>query len=150
MSDDTFLAELGRNFAATVPHCTATGIEITTLSPDHAIGRLPYRDDWLADTERGVLHPGIISTLVDSASGAALLARIGRFDSIATLDLRMDYLRAAYRGHDVTCRAECYRLTEHIGFVRARVWQAREDEPVALSQSVFMRGGQGRMRPGPF
>ena len=100
---------------------------------------LPFREDWIGDIERGLIHPGIVTTLVDSACGAAVLARIGHLETIATLDLRMDYLRAGVRDIDVHCRAECFRLTPSIAFARASVWQRSRDEPIAISQSVFMR-----------
>ena len=68
---------------------------------------------WLADIERGVLHPGVVVALVDSACGVALIgAARQRFEPIATLDLRIDYLRAGLRAaRSLFCRAECYRLT---------------------------------------
>ena len=148
VSDPAFYDQLRSRFTEAIPHCGETGIVITSLDATHALAELPYRDAWLADPERGMLHPGIVSTLVDSACGVALIARLGRFEPIATLDLRLDYLRPAFRPRGVLCRAECYRVTAQIAFVRASVWQDDPDEPVAVSQSVFMLGSQ-RPRPGP-
>jgi uncharacterized protein (TIGR00369 family) len=147
MTSMAFHDLLRLRFAESIPHCQETGIVIAECSEAFAVATLPYRDDWLADAER--LHPGIVSTLVDSACGVAVLARVGRFEPIATLDLRMDYLRPAFRGRGLTCRGECYRLTESIAFARASVWQDDESAPVALSQSVFMRGSPARANRGP-
>lgn len=130
---------LRRNFAAAVPHVKQLGIRVDELSSHSVRMTLPFREDWLGDPERGVIHTGVVTTLVDSASGLCVLLKLQTLEPIATLDLRMDYLRPALRDLDVICRAECYRVTPHIAFVRASVWQGDEAAPVATSQSVFMR-----------
>lgn len=145
MSD--FHDALRARFTEAIPHCAETGIIITALDATASLAEQPYRPEWLADVERGVLHPGIVSTLVDSACGVALIGHLQRFEAIATIDLRLDYLRPAFAGGSLFCRAACYRLTRYIAFMRATVWQAREDEPVALAQGVFSRGAS--RRPGP-
>lgn len=130
---------LSANFTRAVPHARECGIQIESLTAKAALARLPYRREWLGDVERGRIHTGVITTLVDTVSGLAALAATGEFQPIATLDLRMDYLRPALPDKTLYSRAECYRLTRSIAFVRASAWQDREDEPVAVSQTTFMR-----------
>lgn len=137
---------LRRIFTQAIPHVRELGITVNSITPDATVVRLPYRSDWLGDIERGLIHTGVISTLVDTASGLAVFAKLATFEPIATLDLRMDYLRVALRDKDLHCRAECYRVTSHIAFVRATAWQNDEQTPVAISQSVFMRSSQGKQR----
>ena len=141
-----FRTMLRSHFAANVPHVAALGMVIEALDDTGARASLPYREDWLGDTVHGLIHTGVISTLVDSISGLCVYARLARFEPIATLDLRMDYLRPALRGGALNCHAECYRLSSHIAFVRARVWQGDESELVATSQSVFMRSSHSPKR----
>lgn len=140
-----FFDALRVNFAQAIPHTRECGMVVDALDADGARARMPFRPEWLGDTERGVYHTGIITTLVDTASGVAAMAAAGRFETIATLDLRMDFLRPAAQGKDLHVHAACYRLTRSIAFVRASVWQDDEREPVAVSQSTFMRGSV----PGP-
>ncbi|MFA5940291.1 MAG: PaaI family thioesterase [Sinimarinibacterium sp.] len=147
MASPSFHEILRTYFIDSTPHVAECGMRITHLDAAGAEVTLPFRPEWIGDTERGLIHPGIVTTLVDSACGAAVMARIERLDPIATLDLRMDYLRAGVGGVDVHCRAECYRLTSSIAFARATVWQHQRDEPIAISQSVFMRT-QRRTAPG--
>jgi uncharacterized protein (TIGR00369 family) len=130
---------LAARFMQVVPHVHELGMHVIDLQPDAVHLRLPYREEWLGDIVHGLIHPGIISTLVDSGSGLAVLARLEKPEPIATLDLRMDYLRPAVKDQALDCRAEAFRVTPHIVFVRACVWQNDENKPVALSQSVFMR-----------
>ncbi len=139
MTHPDFHALLQQRFAEFTPHVAECGMRITEMSMAGASVVLPYRDDWLGDTERGVIHTGIVSTLIDSACGAAVLGAIARIEAIATIDLRVDYLRAARRDLDLHCRAECHRLTANIAFARASVWQDDRDAPVAISMGAFMR-----------
>lgn len=139
MSTSPFHSALRQRFAQFTPHVAVCGMRLTAVDTEGVEATLPFRDDWLGDTERGLIHPGIVSVLVDSACGAAVIARIANLEPIATLDLRMDYLRAGLRDLDIHCRAECYRLTDSIAFVRASVWQQDRTLPIALSQSAFMR-----------
>ena len=146
MSQIDPLDALRRNFAEAVPHVKELGIRVTDFGTEGVTMALPYRDDWLGDTERGVIHTGIITTLVDSCCGLALLARLQTLEAIATLDLRMDYLRPALRDKEVHCRAECFRVTPHIAFLRATTWQDDPAEPLSVSIGAFMRTTKNKPR----
>ena len=142
-----FHESLAAHFAQAIPHAAECGMRVDELNTANALTRLPYRDEWLGDVERGVIHTGVITTLVDGTCGLALLGHLGRFEPIATLDLRIDYLRPAFRGKDILCRAECHRITSSIAFVRAEVWQDDPGTIIALSQSAFMRSASRRKAP---
>jgi uncharacterized protein (TIGR00369 family) len=139
---------LRKHFAGLIPHAVECGLTIERLDDGGALAQVPYRHEWLGDTGRGLIHTGIITTLVDTVSGLAALAATGQFEPIATLDLRMDYLRPALPGQTLFSHAECYRLTRSIAFVRARAWQDDEHAPVAISQSTFMRSSGRKRRAG--
>ena len=152
MAQIGFLDALRDNFTRVIPFSHDCGMVIDRIDAQGADASMPYRPEWLGDTERGLVHTGVITALVDTISGLAALAAAGRFEPMPTLDLRMDYLRPAVPGKALHCRAECYRLTRSIAFVRARAWQDDPDQPVAVSQSTFMRasGGSRRaLRPAP-
>jgi uncharacterized protein (TIGR00369 family) len=138
-----YFEALQANFSRLIPHARECGLVIERLDAEGALGSLPYRREWLGDTDRGLLHTGIITTLVDTVSGLAALAATGQFEPIATLDLRMDYLRPALPEQTLYSHAECYRLTRSIAFVRARAWQDDAQQPIAVSQSTFMRNRPG-------
>ncbi|HEY9546230.1 MAG TPA: PaaI family thioesterase [Solimonas sp.] len=141
MDTDSFLETLRQFYLGFSPHTSECGLRITTLSADQATLELPSREDWLGDIDSGRFNPGIISVLVDSTAGLSVLARAGQRETIATLDLRTDYLRPAFIGASVFCSARCIRMTRSIAFVHATVWQDDEQAPVATAQAVFMRSG---------
>lgn len=142
-----FIEALAAQFARSIPHVRACGMEVLRLTATGAHARMPCRPEFIGDAERGRVHTGIITTLVDSISGLAAMAAVGAYEPIATLDLRMDYLRFAGPVGDLQARAECFRLTRSIAFVRASAWQDDEQQPIAVSHSTFMRGSQ-RSAPG--
>lgn len=142
MSTEHFYNALSRGFATSVPHVKELGIELTHVAAAYSEGRLPYRPEFLGDAERQLIHTGVVTTLIDSVCGVALIAHLGLPTRIATLDLRVDYLRPSRPGKDLVCRAECYRSTEQIAFLRATVWQDDPNEPVATGMGAFMRTGK--------
>ena len=94
--------------AGGAPHTHALGFAFETLEDDRAVViRAPYRPDLIGDLESGVLASGLITTLLDHAGGMAVWAAMDAFQPIATLDLRVDYMRAAEPGLDVFARALC-------------------------------------------
>ena len=98
-SPQAFYDILRTSFTDAVPHSRECGMTIERLDEGGAVAVMPFRPEWLGDTERGVIHTGIITTLIDSVCGMAALAAAKRFESIATLDLRMDFLRPARPSH---------------------------------------------------
>jgi uncharacterized protein (TIGR00369 family) len=91
-----------------------------------------------------VLHGGAITALIDACSGASVFAALTEWKPIATLDLRIDYLRAGEAGRAILCRASCYKITRNVAFTRALAYHDDEADPIASSMGTFMVG----TRPG--
>lgn len=125
---------------APIPFSMAVGMEVVSVGPSRATLRLPWREDLVGNPETGVLHGGIITALIDAACGSAVICALTRMTSIATLDLRIDYLRPATPGEAVLVDAECYRTTRSIAFVRALAHHGDRDDAVAHSVAAFMLG----------
>jgi uncharacterized protein (TIGR00369 family) len=111
---------------------------ITAVDKGRGSMTLPARPEWVGDPLRGQLHPGALTVLADSTCGLAVGTALTQRAPYATLDLRMDYLRPAGPEHDVHCDAHCFRLTHNVAFVRAEVYQADRNEPIAVAQASFM------------
>lgn len=135
---DDFLEEINRKFIGRAPHMREIGARVTGVGRARGSMVLPARPEWLGDPQRGLLHPGALTVLADSACGLAVGAALDERAPFATLDLRMDYLRPAGPEHDVHCDAECYRVTRNVAFVRAQVWQDDRAQPIAAAQAAFM------------
>lgn len=136
--DQRLRLELVRGFSVNVPHNKALGMEILELQAREALFRLPYDEKLIGNPDTGVIHGGVITALLDGASGAAVFATLVEFVPIATLDLRIDYLRPAEVGQAVHARATCYKMTKNVAFTRAVAYHEDPDDPIAHSVGTFM------------
>jgi uncharacterized protein (TIGR00369 family) len=130
-----------------IPHCRRLGMEVMHVAPREATVRLPYREELVGDPIRKVVFGGVITTLLDHASGLAVFCSLPELTAIATLDLRIDYLRAAEPGYDLVGRAECYKLGAHVAFVRGSAWDRSPDDPFASVHATMMVGANATLSP---
>ena len=124
------------------PYAQAIGMEIVDVEGRVCLLKLPYREDLVGDPDTGVLHGGVITASLDNASGWAVRCHEDWDDgeSMATLDIRIDYMRPAVPHQEILIEAQCYKITKYIAFVRGVAYQASKDDPVATSVAAFMIG----------
>ncbi len=123
------------------PHALALGIRLVAGTPGDATMAVPWRADLVGDPQTGVLAGGVITSLLDHACGRAVGSAVDQSHAIATLDLRIDYMRPAEPGREVFARARCYKVTRAIAFVRAAAFETSEDDPIATAQAAFALAG---------
>ena len=143
---NSIIDRLNQEFVQRTPHMREIGARITAVARGRGSMTLPARDEWLGDPLRAQLHPGALTVLADSTCGLAVGTALSEHAPYATLDLRMDYLRPAGPGHDVSCDAHCFRLTRNVAFVRAEVYQSDREQPIAVAQASFMLSTPGGQR----
>ncbi|WP_054285842.1 PaaI family thioesterase [Gulbenkiania mobilis] len=122
-----------------LPHCETLGFQYLGTDGRKPVLKVEWREALVGNPGNGVVHGGIITSLVDTTSAIAVTAQLPDFETIATLDLRIDYLKAATPGRAIFCRAECYRLATQIAFTRAVCYHDRPEEPIAHGVATFMR-----------
>ncbi len=121
-----------------IPHNRELGLELLDVWPGGGRMRLAYREDLVGNPITGVLAGGVITALLDSTCGMAVMAALVKPAAVATLDLRIDYLRPATAHQAVLARADCYRLTRHVAFARAVAYHDDPDDPIASATGAFM------------
>lgn len=137
------LWEINRRFERNLAHNRWLGLELVALEDTRATFRLPYDEKLVGNPETGVLHGGAISAAMDATCGTAVFQAIGRPVFIATLDLRIDYLKPATPQRTVTLRAHCYKVTRNVAFVRGVAFHDDEADPIATGTGSFMLGTSG-------
>ncbi len=138
------LERVERAMLAAVPYNAALGLRVEDIGPGHATLRLGYRSDLVGNPETGVLHGGVVTGLIDATCGVAVFLGLEQLTRIATLDLRIDYLRPATPALDVRARADCVKVTRRVAFVRALAYHDDPADPVAAAAGTFMIFDHGR------
>lgn len=133
---------IARQFIEAIPHSRALGMTLTEIGDGNATITMPYAPHLIGDPETGVIHGGAVSALMDTCCGAAVMSHPAAPAGTATIDLRIDYMRAATPGQSITTRAECYHVTRSVAFVRATACDDDIDRPVATATGAFTIEGK--------
>jgi len=140
---DPFLTTILPQLASGAAHTHALGFTYEGVEGDRVRLRTPWRADLVGDPETDVFAGGLVTAMLDHVGGLAIWVALGRFAPIATLDLRIDYMRAARPRVDLLSEARCYKLTRTIGFVRAWAFEDDPADPVAASQATYVINSDG-------
>lgn len=126
-----------QKFVDRLPHCRELNIRVEDTGPAQASMSLPYDTRLIGDPETGVIHGGAVSVLMDTCAGAAVRLHPANSGAQATLDLRIDYMRAAKPGDAITAEAKCFHVTRTVAFIRVRAWDSDRSVPVATASGAF-------------
>ncbi len=121
-----------------VPHARALNMTILDAKPAQAWLSIPYDEKLIGNIETGVIHGGVITALLDNTCGVAVQLAMPERTSIATLDLRIDYMKPATPGLALIGHAHCYKVTRNIAFVRGTAYHTDPEDPIAACVGTFM------------
>lgn len=134
-----------------IPFNKFLGIRITQLDLEQVKMELPVRPELIGNSFQGILHGGVIATLLDVTGGAmAMLAmfqrdhllphseRMARLSRLGTIDLRVDYLRPG-RGQLFTADATLLRSGNKVAVVRSELHN-EEGVRVAVGTGTYLCG----------
>lgn len=128
---------IAQAFIEALPHARALDMRVESLEPGRACISMPWAEHLVGDPRTGVIHGGVVSALMDTCCGAAVMSHPTKPQSTATIDLRIDYMRSAAPRQRITARAECYHMTRSVAFVRAVALDEDDDKPVASATGAF-------------
>ena len=100
--------------------------------------RLPWSEKLVGNPETGVVHGGVITAMLDQSCGMAIGSALDTPMGMATLDLRIDYMKPATPREEILIEAECLKITREIAFARARAYHTAIDDPIAIATGTFM------------
>lgn len=126
-----------RDFIESLPYCRALGMVLDTVGAGETELSMPYDEKLIGDPETGVIHGGAVSALLDTCAGASVMSHPKAGIATATLDLRIDYMRAAKPGATLVAQATCYHMTRAVAFVRVTANDGTSEVPVASGAGTF-------------
>jgi uncharacterized protein (TIGR00369 family) len=99
------------------------GLKGEHAEPGRVVMLLPVREDFIGDPRRPALHGGVISSLIDTAGGAAAWTALEHGETVSTVDLRVDFLEPANLDSPLRAEAELLRKGNRVCHVRVGVTQ---------------------------
>ncbi|MDH1106443.1 thioesterase family protein [Pseudomonas otitidis] len=156
MPDNTFiltpeLQDAVRQFFERIPFNQSLGIQLDELSAERVTMHLPMKPELIGNFVHGILHGGVIASLLDVTGGAMALIgafqrhqhlsngeRMARLSKLGTIDLRIDYLRPG-RGARFTATAVPLRAGNKVAVVRSEL-HADDGTLVAVGTGTYLCG----------
>ena len=140
-----------RAFFTRIPFNQFLDIEIDELSLERVTMHLPMKPELIGNYVQGILHGGVIATLLDVTGGAMALIgamdrhqhlstheRMSKLAKLGTIDLRIDYLRPG-RGQRFTACASLLRSGNKVAVVRSELFN-EEGLLVAVGTGTYLCG----------
>lgn len=140
-----------QTFFERIPFNRLLGIQIDALSEQRVLMSLPMQDALIGNFIQGILHGGVISSLLDVAGGAMALIgaferhqhlsaaeRMARLSKLGTIDLRVDYLRPG-RGQRFIANAVLLRSGNKVAVVRSEL-HSDDGTLVAVGTGTYLCG----------
>ena len=147
----TELQQAVSSFFQRIPFNQMLGIELDELSSQRVTMHLPMKPELIGNFVHGILHGGVISSLLDVAGGAMALIgafdkhqhlssseRMARLPKLGTIDLRIDYLRPG-RGQHFTATAVLLRSGNKVAVVRSEL-HSDDGTLVAVGTGTYLCG----------
>ncbi|MWV14530.1 thioesterase family protein [Pseudomonas sp. L-22-4S-12] len=139
------------SFFQRIPFNQVLGIQLDELAVDKVVMSLPMKPELIGNFVHGILHGGVISSLLDVAGGAMALIgaferhqhlptseRMARLSKLGTIDLRVDYLRPG-RGQSFTATAVLLRSGNKVAVVRTEL-HSDDGSLVAVGTGTYLCG----------
>lgn len=136
-----------------IPFCNLLGVKLESFDPDAPRLTIEMREQLLGNFAQGMLHGGVIASVLDSVAGFAILlkmaqqspqddvvAQLKEFGKMSTIDLRIDYLQPG-RGKYFIASAEVTRLGKRVANVLMDFRNENGDR-IATGAAAFMLHGR--------
>ena len=116
------------------PYPALIGMKIASLEIDRCRIELALRRDHLQPF--GIVHGGVIATLIDTATFWAAFMRLPADCGLVNVDLKLNYLKAVSSGR-LRAEGECLRAGRQISYTVASVFD-EAGELIAHGTSTMM------------
>jgi len=95
------------------------GLQVLRVDDGEIDIKATWRPEWVVNADAGYTHGGILATLVDLTADWALVSTTGR--GVPTIDMRVDYHRAAMKG-DLVCKGKVVKSGKQFSVCEASIF----------------------------
>jgi uncharacterized protein (TIGR00369 family) len=106
-----------------VPYADFLGLELGEIRSGEALIHLKVRDEFKQN--QGVVHGGVIASLIDTASAFAVTTELEPGERVTTTDLTIHYLRPVTEG-DLQAKARIVRGGRRLFVISVEVSDSRQ------------------------
>ncbi|MFX0038315.1 MAG: PaaI family thioesterase [Promethearchaeota archaeon] len=117
-----------------IPFYSTLGFELKEISNGIAIFEIEIRKEL---TQNGMIHGGVLASLIDSTCACAALSLILPNGYITTIDLQVEFLKPVSKGR-LKAKAKCLKSGKNIFFCKAKIWN-ENGELVCTGSSQLLR-----------
>jgi uncharacterized protein (TIGR00369 family) len=124
-----------------IPFNQFLGIRVAKVDKGQVRMEIGYRPELIGDSSRGAIHGGVLSTLADTAGGAAVWSAVEDVRArVQTIDLRVDYLRPG-KAELIVAEAAVVRIGRRVGVVDVRMFHpSAPEDTIATAKGVYNIG----------
>ena len=119
----------------TVPFARLLGVELDDISSGTATLGLKVRKQLMQN--QGVVHGGVIASLIDTATAFAIISLLAPREKVTTVDLTVSYLRPLTKGR-VTAVARVLRAGRRLLVVSAEVFD-KDGKLASTALSTYVK-----------
>jgi len=116
------------------PFPSHMGFRLTEMDWDYARVTLPVKQCHMQPYQ--ILHGGVISTLIDTATFWSVFPRIPAEDGLVNVDLKLNYLKAVVGG-TLTAEGRCLRFGRSVSYAEASI-KSDKGELIGHGTSTLM------------
>lgn len=137
--DQEFISAINELFNEKIPFNKVLGLKVESISYESVRVSFNMRGELMGHYKRGMLHGGVISSVIDVTGGLAafmglqkkmpgetLEARLERFGRVSTIDVRIDFLRPGI-GKRFTAAAYTLRTGNKVAVTRIELNNDKDD-----------------------
>jgi len=117
-----------------IPFYSTLGLELREIGNGQAIFEIEIREEL---TQNGVIHGGVLASLLDSSCGCAAFSLIFPNGYVTTIDLQIEFLKPVSSGR-LICKAKCIKSGRNIFFCKGKVWN-EDGELVTTGSSQILK-----------
>jgi uncharacterized protein (TIGR00369 family) len=117
------MEEIKKHLYSRIPFYTTLGLEILEIGEGRASFEININQNL---TQNGMVHGGVIASLIDSSCACAAFSLIYPNGYITTIDLQVEFLKPVSNGK-LLGKAKCIKAGKNIFFCKAKVWDEKNN-----------------------